>query len=198
MAAQASTALEIVQSNLSPIYVTCLPDSTPGNWKVVVGFEGFSVTVDYQLEKCRAVNAAQVHFVTHSLGGILLRYAHDRSPITNLGRVVMLAPPNQGSELVDKLKNWPGAKLFSGPAGAQLGTGEDSIPSQLGPVDFELGIVAGTGTISLMSAWLPDPDDGKVTVEGTKVEGMDDFLVVDDSHRYIVTAIKSSRIRRCF
>ena len=126
--------------------------------------------------------------MTHSIGGILLRYAHDDSPIPDLGRVVMLAPPNQGSELVDLTKNWPGAELISGKAGLQLGTDEGSIPAQLGPVDFELGIIAGTGTISFFSAMLPNPDDGKVSVERTKVEGMDDFLVVENSHHYIMTS----------
>jgi len=99
----------------------------------------------------------------------------------------MLGPPNQGSELVDKTRNWPGAETISGAAGLQLGTtGIDSIPSKLGPVDFELGVIAGTGTINILaSAMLPNPDDGKVSVAATRVDGMSDFLVVGNSHRYI-------------
>ena len=147
------------------------------------------MAVNEGLEKCREANAEQIHFVTHSIGGILLRYAHNETPIPELGRVVMLAPPNQGSEIVDVTRNWPTAELFSGEAGLQLGTDENSIPSQLGPVDFELGVVAGTGTISpIMSAMLPQPNDGKVSVESTKVAGMDDFLLVDNSHHYIVSS----------
>ena len=62
----------------------------------------------------------------------------------------------------------------------------DSMPSRLGPVDFELGVIAGSGTINVVaSAMLPDPDDGKVSVASTKVDGMDDFLLVGNSHRYI-------------
>ena len=138
------------------------------------------------LAECRAAGAQRIHFVTHSIGGILLRYENERAPIHDLGRVVMLGPPNQGSEVVDIAKGWPVVGLFGGAAGLQLGTEEDSIPSRLGPVDFELGVIAGTGTINLlMSAMLPDEDDGKVTVAATRVEGMDDFLVVDNSHRYI-------------
>ncbi len=147
------------------------------------------MAVNEGLEKCREADAAQIHFVTHSIGGILLRYAHNQSPIPELGRVVMLAPPNQGSEIVDVARNWPTFELFSGEAGLQLGTDESSIPSQLGPVDFDLGVVAGTGTINLIfSAILPLPNDGKVSVESTKVEGMNDFLVVGNSHRYIATS----------
>jgi pimeloyl-ACP methyl ester carboxylesterase len=144
------------------------------------------MAVNAGLDECRQSGAEQIHFVTHSIGGILLRYAHTESPIPELGRVVMLGPPNQGSELVDKTRDWPTAELFSGEAGLQLGTDPDSIPNQLGPVDFDLGIIAGTGSINfVMSAMLPDPNDGKVSVASTLVEGMDDFLLVENSHHYI-------------
>jgi len=138
------------------------------------------------LKECRAAGAERIHFVTHSIGGILLRYENERQRIADLGRVVMLGPPNQGSEIVDRTREWPGAETISGAAGLQLGTSEDSIPSQLGAVNFELGVIAGTGTINVLtSAMLPNPDDGKVSVAATRVDGMDDFLMVDDSHRYI-------------
>jgi pimeloyl-ACP methyl ester carboxylesterase len=110
------------------------------------------------LTACRALGARRIHFVTHSIGGILLRYENERAPISDLGRVVMLGPPNQGSEVIDITKDWPGVAAFGGAAGLQLGTDETSIPSQLGPVDFELGVIAGTGTINFwMSAMLPSP-----------------------------------------
>ncbi len=138
------------------------------------------------LRECRATGAERIHFVTHSIGGILLRYENERAAIPDLGRVVMLGPPNQGSELVDLTQDWPGIATISGAAGLQLGTDEKSVPSSLGPVDFELGVIAGTGTINVLaSAMLPNPDDGKVSVAATRVEGMDDFLVVKNSHRYI-------------
>ena len=142
------------------------------------------------LSECRAAHADRIHFVTHSIGGILLRFENEREPITDLGRVVMLGPPNQGSEIVDRTRNWPGAETISGAAGLQLGTtGTDSIPSRLGPVEFELGVIAGTGTINILtSAMLPNPDDGKVSVAATRVDGMDDFLVVGNSHRYITSS----------
>ncbi len=144
--------------------------------------------VELGLEQCRAAGADRIHFVTHSMGGILLRFAHEREPIPEIGRVVMLGPPNQGSEVVDKTRKWPGMEIFAGPAGLQLGTDEESIPSRLGPVDFELGVIAGKGSINpLMSVLLPDEDDGKVTVERTKVAGMDDFIVVPDNHHFIVS-----------
>lgn len=145
------------------------------------------IAVRLGVQSCQSAGASTVHFVTHSLGGILLRYEVEREPIKNLGRVVMLGPPNQGSELVDQTRDWPGIETINGPAGMQLGTNADSIPSRLGPVAFELGVIAGTATINILaSAMLPDEDDGKVTLERTKVDGMDDFLIVDDSHRYML------------
>lgn len=139
------------------------------------------------LEQCQ--EEEPIHFVTHSLGGILVRYYLDREEIENLGRVVMLAPPNQGSQVTDKLRNNYFYRKLNGPAGNQLGTDEDSLVMQLGSVDFPLGIIAGTKTVNpLLSQLLPNPDDGKVSVENTKVEGMTDFIELPHSHTFIMRA----------
>ena len=138
------------------------------------------------LDKCRETGAGRIHFVAHSLGGILLRYQNEHSPIPDLGRVVMLGPPNQGSEIIDKTRDWPGFVMVTGEAGSQLGTDNASMPCSLGPVDFELGVIAGSKTINVFgSAMLPNPDDGRVSVASTQVDGMDDFLVVGRPHSYI-------------
>lgn len=129
------------------------------------------------LRACQVAAHGQIHFVTHSLGGIILRYYLAQHRIPNLGRVVMLAPPNRGSEVVDSFGQLPGFELLNGPAGAQLGTDAASIPLRLGPVDYPVGVIAGTRSINpLLSTALPDPDDGKVSVERAKVEGMTDFI----------------------
>jgi triacylglycerol lipase len=144
------------------------------------------LAVGMGLDKCRETGAERIHFVTHSLGGILLRYQNEHSPIPDLGRVVMLGPPNRGSEIIDKTRDWPGFEMVAGEAGSQLGTDDAGMPSSLGPVDFELGVIAGRKTINVFgSAMLPNPDDGKVSVASTRVDGMDDFLVVGRSHNYI-------------
>ena len=132
---------------------------------------------------------SMVHFVTHSLGGILVRHYLEVQELPRLGRVVMLAPPNNGSEVVDKLRDVPGFKTLSGPAGFQLGTDQDSVPMKLGPVDYEVGIIAGTETFSpILSLYLPNPDDGRVPVESTKVEGMSDFVILPHAHPFIMRA----------
>ncbi len=136
---------------------------------------------------CRSANASRIHFVTHSLGGILVRKHLSTTKVEGLGRTVMLAPPNRGSEVVDNWKRVPGYRLLNGPAGYQLGTDEHSIPLQLGPVEYPVGIIAGTRSVNLLlSRSLPNPDDGKVSVERTKVEGMTDHIEVPHSHPFIM------------
>lgn len=140
------------------------------------------------LKACRSNGSTgRVHFVTHSLGGILVRQYLSTREIDELGRVVMLAPPNQGSVAADKLGKIPGYGWLNGPAGRQLGKGADSVPLKLGPADFELGVIAGSRSIDpITSAVLENPDDGKVSVADTKLEGMDDFIVVKHSHAFMM------------
>jgi len=134
-------------------------------------------------------NDGKVHFYTHSLGGILVRYYLEHNEIERLGRVVMVAPPNRGSQVVDSLKGVPGFEILNGPAGEQLGTDENSVPLGLGPVDYPVGIIAGTQTFNpILSQFLPNPDDGKVSVESTKIEGMTDFIALPHSHPFIMKA----------
>ena len=140
------------------------------------------------LEACRANDGIEkIHFVTHSLGGILVRQYLSTNEIAELGRVVMMGPPNQGSAAVDELIGVPGFDWLNGPAGRQLGKGEDSVPMRLGPADFELGVIAGNRTIDpVTSAVLENPDDGRVSVDDTRLDGMADFVVVEHSHAFMM------------
>jgi hypothetical protein len=128
-----------------------------------------------------------INFVTHSLGGIVLRKYLNDNKLKNLGRVVMLGPPNKGSEIVDKLKNVPGFEFINGPAGLELGTDKKSVPNLLGAVSYPVGIIAGSSTINpILSQMLPNPDDGKVSVENTKLEGMADHITLAVSHPFLM------------
>lgn len=160
--------------------------SYPSRDKTVEELADIAVTGG--LNACRSKSGdGRVHFVTHSLGGILLRQYLSTREIEGLGRVVMLAPPNQGSAAVDKLSDVPGYDWLNGPAGRQLGKGEDSVPLKLGPAKFELGVIAGNRSIDPMtSAVLENPDDGRVSVEDTRLDGMDDFVVVEHSHAFMM------------
>ena len=129
----------------------------------------------------------KIHFVAHSMGGILIRCYLARAHPKNLGRVVMLAPPNAGSELVDHLSRYQLFKLINGPAGKQLGTENSSLPKSLGPVDYQCGIIAGNKSLNpLTSALIPGEDDGKVSTVNTMVSGMTDYVVVPHSHTFMM------------
>ena len=141
------------------------------------------------VRRCRSERpSAPVHFVTHSLGGILVRYYLQTHHLPPGSRVVMLSPPNQGSEIADLLKDNVLYRWIMGPAGQQLGTGADAVPNRLGPVDVPVGIITGDSTLEpWFSSRLPGPDDGKVSVQRARLAEMADFLVVHKSHGFIMT-----------
>jgi triacylglycerol esterase/lipase EstA (alpha/beta hydrolase family) len=136
-----------------------------------------------------AEDAPRLHFVTHSMGGIIARlWLRDNPAPANLGRIVMLAPPNHGSEVADRLRGNPFFRLFTGVNGARLGTGADSLPAQLaaGPDAARIGVIAGNRSLNpVFSSWIHGPDDGKVGVASARLDGAGGFIEFPYSHTWL-------------
>jgi triacylglycerol lipase len=138
--------------------------------------------------------SGRVDFVTHSLGGVMVRAYLAEHPMPNLGRVVMLAPPNHGSEYVDVAGHWKLFQLLLGPTAVQLGTGATSLPNRLPAADFELGVIAGTSSINPFgNAVIGAANDGTVSVASTQLTGMRDFIEIDTSHTFIMRNADATR-----
>lgn len=136
---------------------------------------------------CLSNKTDKAHFVTHSMGGVIVRQLAKSATDLRIGRVVMLSPPNHGSEVVDKLGQLSLFRAINGPAGLQLATREDSVPRSLGSASFDVGIITGSRTINpFLSLLIPGEDDGKVSIESAKLEGMTGFCVMPATHPFIM------------
>ncbi|MCP4539138.1 MAG: alpha/beta hydrolase [Chloroflexi bacterium] len=161
--------------------------------------EQLAECVGRKIRQCCTNEVKKIHFVTHSLGGIILRCYLKQNPLPNLGRVVMLSPPNQGSELVDAFRGNILFEIVAGPVGAQLGTEATSVPNILGPVDFEVGVITGDGSLNpIFSHLIPGADDGRVSVKRSQVEGMADLTIVPQHHSFIMNSSEVVEQVICF
>jgi triacylglycerol lipase len=151
------------------------------------------------IKQCQDYEPDRIHFVAHSLGGIVARMALKQKKPDRLGRVVMLSPPNRGSEAADVLQERWYYSWVNGPAGQELSTAMDSIPNQLGPVDYPVGIIMGDRQTTFDAwalSWFSEPNykvfsgpnDGKISVERAKLAGMTDFIIVHESHTFIMNS----------
>jgi len=149
--------------------------------------EALAPIVRDELERCIVDPSRSVHFLTHSMGGIVLRclLAEDPAPV-RVGRVVMLSPPSRGSLMASKLGRSRLFRAVTGPAARQIGADPSSVPNRLGPVHHVVGVIAGNRATSPLALLLPGESDGTVAVDETRLEGMADFIVVPRGHTFIM------------
>ena len=124
----------------------------------------------------------KIHFVGHSLGGLLVRAYLDQKKLKNLGSVVLMGTPNKGTSLVNEHEDkWYFAWL--GPVIAELGVDNSQFLKTLKAPYYTVGVIAGSKPYSRWSSeTLKGQNDGLVAVESTKLEGMSDFIVIDVNH----------------
>jgi pimeloyl-ACP methyl ester carboxylesterase len=137
-----------------------------------------------------AESVGPLHFVTHSMGGLLARIYLAKYRPARLQRVVMLGTPNGGSEVTDLLKDLTLYRAFYGPAGQQCGTRQSECLTGLPPLDYVVGIIAGNRTIDPFASLfiVPRPNDGRVSVSSTKLEGMADHIVIRTTHSGLLSS----------
>lgn len=147
-----------------------------------------------ELKKHDVARAPKVHFVVHSMGGLITRAYLEKSRPANLGRVVMLGTPNQGSEAADRLAESDILKKIVGVNLENLRTKENGTAGKLGRANYDLGIIAGDTSINpLFSSWVKGDADGPVSLESAKLEGMRDFVVVPYSHTAMLWREETAR-----
>jgi pimeloyl-ACP methyl ester carboxylesterase len=136
-----------------------------------------------RIDAFAATVSGRVHFIGYSMGGLLIRaYLHRHRP-QHLGHVVMAGTPNGGSEVADRMKDWRLYRVLYGPAGQQLITDQGGFASAFGAVDYPLGIIAGNRTLDpISSRWIGKPNDGKVSIDSTRLAGMTDHIIIAATH----------------
>ena len=194
--ADAETVILVHGLGRTPASMLVLESRLAGDGYRVVNFgypsrseslEALTDSLRNAVHECCSEAGGKVHFVTHSMGGVLVRSYLEERPEPFEGRVVMLSPPSQGSEIVDAYADSPLLRSMLGPSGVRLGTNSSGIAREFGPVDFSLGIITGDRSINPIGSWLiPGPDDGKVSVARARLEGAADFIVVHATHTFIM------------
>lgn len=138
-----------------------------------------------QIEAFSKTVEGRIHFIGYSMGGLIIRaYLHRFRP-QKLGRVLLVATPNKGSEVADFIKDWRLYKILYGPAGQQLITDQTTFCNVFGDVNYELGVIAGNRAVDHISSWIiGKPNDGKVSVESACLPGMKTHVVIPANHTF--------------
>ena len=136
---------------------------------------------------CEKLPTGRFHLVSHSMGGLVVMKAAEALSSTRLGRIVLLAPPYRDSYAGRRVQRLPGGCTILGRCmGEWLGGVRDTPLRHL-----DLGVIAGTGSVGLgriFAPGLPQPNDGVVSVDETRVPGMRDHIVVPASHTLMLVS----------
>ena len=181
--ARSKVYMRLIEDDLEKAGYAVVNESFPTRKETI---EQLAQRVDGLVQRCRDTGATRIHFVTHSLGGLVVRYWLSGHALPEAGRFLMLGTPNRGSEVADHYMKSRWYRLTTGPAGLEIGTAPDSLPNRLGPPPIETAVIAGSRSASpALSRLFGGPNDGKVSVASTYLPGLADHLVVDNSHYFL-------------
>jgi triacylglycerol lipase len=140
------------------------------------------------INECLKHDTQHIHFVTHSIGGVILQYWLKDHPAPQLSRIVMLGPPNHGSPWVNLLHNNIVFKFITGPSGQELTTNTLTADLAMSP-NYQIGVIAGDFSFNpLAPVIFHEANDGKVAISSTKTKNMSDFIVLPVSHTFMMNS----------
>lgn len=136
---------------------------------------------------CNESGASRLHFVAHSMGGLVALKAAALVPPPCRGRIVLMGTPYADSFSARRLQRLPGGRPLLGRCMAQwLIAGRAACPELVEGLDgYDIGVIAGNGGIGLgrlIAPRLPKPNDGVISVNETHIPGMRDYVVLEVSH----------------
>ena len=134
--------------------------------------------IDFIRKKVKTKN---YHLIGHSLGNVIIRDAFQKEYPDGLGKVVMLAPPNQPAHLAKRLKKNLIYRVFTGDSGQKLS--EEKFYRDLPVPTVPFGVIAGNKGQRLTFS---EPNDGLVSIESTKLDGMADWILLHHGHTFIM------------
>lgn len=185
--ARTSLSMAKLASFLSHENYIVINQSYPSTQKSIEALAAQNIPT--MVDKCLSNQVTSIHFVTHSMGGIVLRQYLATHRLPQLGRIVMLAPPNHGSVMADALHDYKLFRLILGPAALELTTANNSVPNTLnGLVNYPVGIIAGSYSFNpLIWQLTQEVNDGIVPVSSTKISNMKDFEILPVSHTFMMS-----------
>ncbi len=143
------------------------------------------------LESLSTEGVKEIHVVAHSLGNLVIRRyigiqnSTEQSRVPELKRIVMLAPPNQGSRMAIVLKKNLLFRAIAGKSGQQIAELEE-LEAKFPTPQCEFAIIAGGRGKTGRNPILAGDDDLIVSVEETKLAGARDFMIVPSLHTFIM------------
>jgi pimeloyl-ACP methyl ester carboxylesterase len=142
-------------------------------------FRSPEVSIEHLLRRAQAVRGRELHFVGHSLGGLVAMQALQREPGLTSGRVVCLGSPLRGSAVARGIASLPGGALIVGKHleilrnGLERWEGRQEVGAIAGRLPIGLGFAVGA---------LAAPHDGTVSVAETELPGLADHCIIPATH----------------